>query len=81
MRNTGTIIRFVPARFNETTFSFDDARKACKNIASKTDIRKAVQLGDKSCACGWLSDRTMEALKPKVAVKNITAKVLYAMMG
>ncbi|KAK3598093.1 hypothetical protein CHS0354_024604 [Potamilus streckersoni] len=60
----GKIIRFVPARFNETTFSFDDAQKACKTIASNTDIEKAVEVGDESCACGWLSDRTMAAPNP-----------------
>ncbi|KAK3597796.1 hypothetical protein CHS0354_006164 [Potamilus streckersoni] len=61
---TGKIIRFVPARFNETTFTFDDARKACKNIASNTDIQKAVEVGDESCACGWVSNITMEAPNP-----------------
>ncbi|KAK3597797.1 hypothetical protein CHS0354_006166 [Potamilus streckersoni] len=60
----GKIIQFVPARFNDTTFSFDDAQKACKIIASKTDIQNAVEVGDESCACGWLSDRTREAPKP-----------------
>ncbi|KAL3861522.1 hypothetical protein ACJMK2_007551 [Sinanodonta woodiana] len=66
--------RFIAASTSDVIFTFENAQSTCNkdgtSVATAQAMQESVALGYDRCECGWLSDGTMQAPKPKNICKE-----------